>query len=164
VATGTCPHCGRRLDDVDRHVRLILPDPVRRVPERERAPRTWGSERGPFIEVQGIGAFVRVLLPIRLRDVGSLTVGTWLGIDPSRLRDIWELWNTPAYVSLELDGYLANAVEPWGEAVLGARASAAVRDPSEIPYLKASSNVVLQRVLTDEWPHDEILEPYRSVL
>jgi hypothetical protein len=46
------------MDEHNRHVRFVLPDPVLAVPESERAERTWGHD--PLLQVQGIGAFVRV--------------------------------------------------------------------------------------------------------
>lgn len=150
-----CPTCGRPIDDHDRHVRLVLPDAVLRVPEGERAERTLGS--GPLLQVQGIGAFVRVLLPIKLTGGFTLTIGTWLAIDPARLHEVWECWWTDAYRDLVLEGYLANAIEPWGEAVLGAAATASVRDPEQIPYVRSSPEPNLDRVLTTEWPHEDIL-------
>ena len=143
-------------------MRLLLPDPVLAVPPDERATRTWGQD--PLLQVQGIGAFVRVLLPIRLSEASALTVGTWLAINPDRMRSVWEMWETPGYATLELDGYLANAIPPWGDQVLGSPASAEVRDPSSFPYLRASSEPVLDSILTRTWPHEEILEAYASIL
>ncbi len=162
MSTRLCPTCGRPIDEHDRHVRLVLPDPVLAVPPEERALRTWGSD--PLIQVQGVGAFVRVLLPIRLTDGFSLTVGTWLAIDPERLRSVWEQWETPAYEMLELDGYLANRIPPWGDAVLGAPCTATVRDPSQFPYLAVSTHPDLNAVLSQEWQHVDILEAYAAVL
>lgn len=143
-------------------MRLILPDPVLAVPPDERASRTWGQD--PLLQVQGIGAFVRVLLPIRLSEASVLTVGTWLAIDPDRMKSVWEQWETPAYATLELDGYLANAIPPWGDQVLGSPASGAVIDPSLFPYLRASSEPVLDSILTRTWQHQDILEAYASIL
>lgn len=159
---GACSSCGRSLDMHNRDVRLVLPDPVLAVPADERAARTWGND--PLLQVQGVGAFVRVLLPIRLSEDASLTIGTWLAIDPSQLRGVWEQWETDEYASLELDGLLANAIPPWGERVLGAPASAAVIDPSSFPYLLSSPEPVLDSILTKTWPHGEVLDAYASIL
>jgi hypothetical protein len=158
----TCPTCGRPLDEHDRHVRLRLPDPVLAVPESERG-ETWGGEETAFLQVEQIGAFVRVLLPITLTGGYSLTIGTWLAIDPSQLGHVWETWNTDEYSTLTLVGYLANAIEPWGAALLGAPANAGVRSPDELPWLTSSSDSELERVLTLEWPHDAILGAWEGV-
>lgn len=162
MSQGLCPSCGRRLDEHNRHVRFVLPDPVLAVPESERVERTWGHD--PLLQVQGIGAFVRVLLPIQLTGGFSLTVGTWLAINPSGLREVWELWETPAYAELVLDGFLANALPPWGEKVLGEPAVAAVRDSTQWPYIQQSGAPTLHAVLSTEWPHDAILAAYASVI
>ena len=162
MSTPACPTCGRPLDLHDRHVRMKLPDPVLAVPEEDRASRTLG--RDPLIQVQGVGAFVRVLLPIRLTGGYSLTVGTWLAIDPANLRSVWEEWIKDDYSSLVLDGFLANAIPPWGEAVLSAPATATVRDPKLNPYITASPHPVLGEVLATEWPHEDVLAPYEGLL
>jgi hypothetical protein len=141
---------------------MKLPDPVLAVPPEEMASRSWGSD--PLLQVQGVGAFVRVLLPIRLTGGYSLTVGTWLAIDPANLRPVWEGWDTDAYASLVLEGFLANAIPPWGDAVLSAPATAAVRDPKLNPYIASSQHPVLGEVLATEWPHEEVLAPYDGLL
>jgi hypothetical protein len=161
-AATTCPTCGRPLDEHDRHVRLILPDPVLRVPAEERAARTWGAD--PLLQVDGIGAFVRVLLPIALSGGYSLTYGTWLAINPAELTSVWERWSTDAYRDLRLDGFLANAIPPWGEKVLGSPATASILDPNQFPYIVGSQSTSLDRVLSDVWPHEEILSAVESVL
>jgi hypothetical protein len=140
---------------------MELPDPVLAVPPDERAARMWGGD--PLLQVQGVGAFVRVLLPIRLTEAAALTVGTWLAIDPARLTGVWERWETDAYATLELEGYLAKAIPPWGDRVLGAPAIAAVIDPSSFPCLRSSPDAMLDDILTRTWPHDAILDAYASV-
>jgi hypothetical protein len=132
------------------------------VPRDARETRTWGHD--PLIQVQGVGAFVRVLLPIRLTDGYTLTVGTWLAIDPSRLHAVWEMWETTQYESLVLDGFLANEIPPWGAEVLGAPSTAIVRDPEQVPYLSSSSQPDLSAILTRDWPHEVILAAYQSFL
>ncbi len=143
-------------------MRFVQPDPVLDVPADERAARTWGHD--PLLQVQGVGAFVRVLLPIRLTDGYTLTVGTWLGINPAILRSVWEIWDTSEYASLVLDGFLANRIPPWGDHVLGAPATAKVRDPEQWPYVTDTGHADLAGVLTTEWPHDLVLDAYRSIV
>jgi hypothetical protein len=162
MSAPVCPTCGRPLDLHDRHVRMHLPDPVLAVPPEERPARTWGNDT--HLQVQGVGAFVRVLLPIRLTGGFSLTVGTWLAIDPADFRSVWEEWDTESYSSLVLEGFLANAIPPWGDAVLGAPATAAVRDPKLNPYIASSEHLILGEVLATEWPHEEVLAPYDGLL
>jgi hypothetical protein len=133
-----------------------LPDPVLEVPADERSSRTWGSD--PLLQVQGVGAFVRVMLPIRLTDGHSLTFGTWLAINPSELPSVWERWETDTYPSIVLEGYLANAIAPWGRSVFGAPATATVREPTQNPYITATTQTALAEVIEREWPYREVLE------
>jgi hypothetical protein len=162
MTDGVCPTCGRSLDEHDRHVRLVLPDPVLATPAEERSSRTWGAD--PLLQVQGVGAFVRVLLRIALSGGYSLTFGTWLAINPAEMTSVWERWPTDGYRDLTLEGFLANAIPPWGDDVLGSPALARVRDPSQFPYIESSSAPLLSRVLSDKWPHEEILRSVESVL
>jgi hypothetical protein len=164
MTSSVCPTCGRPRVEHDVHVRLLLPDAVVAVAEEERADRTWGDATSPLLQVQGIGAFVRVLLPIQLADHALLTVATWLAIDPARLAEVWAAWNTPDYGDLALDGYLGNAIAPWGDSVLGAPAAATVRDPTNLPTICSSSHAALADVLAQVWPRDHVLRPYQSVL
>jgi hypothetical protein len=152
---GRCSLCGRPLDAHNREIRAKLPDPVLAVPASERADRTWGND--VLMQVQGIGAFVRVLLPIRLSGGYSIRVAVWLGVHPTDLRHAYEVWWAPEYVDLRLEGRLATAVPPWGDEVFGKPASAIVRDPDQLPYLSSTTDSMLTRVLAEEWPHEEIL-------
>jgi hypothetical protein len=152
---GLCPKCGRPIDAHDRHIRFALPDPVLDVPEAEREERTWGND--VLLQVQAVGCFVRVLLPVHLTGGYTVTFGTWLGVTPEDLRRSYEVWEQPAYMSLELEGRLANAVPPWGAAVFAKPASARVRDPNQAPYLESSPDPQLSDVLSREWPHEEVL-------
>lgn len=115
------------------------------------------------MQVQGIGAFVRALLPIRLTGGYSLTVGTWIAIDPSLMRAVWEDWDTERYATLALDGFLANAIPPWGRDVLGAPAKIAVLDPAMNPRVVSSEAPLLHALISEEWGHDEVLGAYASL-
>lgn len=157
-----CTTCGRPIDEHNRHVRFLLPDPVLSILPDERAGRIWGSD--PLIQVQGIGAFVRVRLPIQLTDGFTLTLGTWMAIDPAEFRSVWERWDTSEYASLQLNGYLANAIPPWGEDVFGGEVTAVVAHATQNPQIQASSHPVLGPVLNNDWPHEMILAAYRSAL
>jgi hypothetical protein len=152
--------CGRPVDVHDRHVRFRLPDPVLASPDREQAPGTWLSHDTPdssvMMQVPFVGAFVRALLPVRLTGGHTLTFGVWVGIDPGELPRVFAIWWEPQYADLRLDGALANRIQPWG--LLAAPVSLAVRDPGQTPYCSASLDPLFSRVLTNEWPHAEILD------
>jgi hypothetical protein len=154
-----CTNCGRAKDAHDRHVRFSLPTPVSDLPERESTPGTWLSHATPresvMMQVNGVGAFVRVLLPVRLEGGYQVTYGAWLGINPDQLQETFAAWWAPEYPDLRLDGRLANTIEPWG--LLGAPVTATVRDPDQTPYLTESTDPQLAAVITTTWSHDEVL-------
>jgi hypothetical protein len=117
---------------------------------------TGGTPReSVMMEVPNVGAFVRVLFPIRLTGGFSLTYGLRLEVSPADLRSTFDIWFDPAYANLQLNGRLANPVLPWG--LLGAPVAAVVRDPDQTPYCASSSDETLNRVLTDEWDHEMVL-------
>lgn len=70
TAGGRCPTCDRPLDTHDRHIRFTLPDPVLDTTGRVRAPGTWMNDvdarTSVMLQVPGVGAFVRALVPVRL--------------------------------------------------------------------------------------------------
>lgn len=136
-------------------MRVVLPDPVLEVPEPERAGVTWGGD--PLLQVDGLGAFVRCLLPVHLSGGMLLMFGTWLSVHPDDLLRAHAVWETPGYASLELFGVLANAIKPWGAAIFAAPARIAVRDAGQLPYVVSSDDVVLGRVIADEWDRDTVL-------
>jgi hypothetical protein len=154
-----CSSCGRPLVEHNRHVRFTLPDPVLDTPEQERTPGTWMSHANAYesvmMQVPDVGAFVRALLPIRLTDGHAITFGVWIAIDPAHLQPVFTTWWEPAYQDLRMAGWLANAISPWG--LLSAPVQTVVRNADETPYCDSSSNLQLDRVLHEEWPHDLIL-------
>src|SRR2546423_14679769 len=50
---------------------------------------------------------------------------------------------------------------PWG--LLAAPVSAVVRDPNHTPYCVSSPEPMLARVLTEEWPHEDLLGRCRAI-
>ena len=155
----TCSECGRPLDEHDRHLRFGLPQPVLDlVPDAtQRAAKTWGND--VLMQVDGVGAFVRILIPIRLSGGYTLTFGAWLGVSPDALRHAYEVWWKAAeYLEMELDGVLANMLPPWEDDTYRRRLSARPRVGDEVPYATSSSDTSLARILATEWPHAEILD------
>lgn len=149
-----CPSCGRTLEAHDQHVRFGLPDPVLAIPVDERAGRTWETE--VMMQVEGLGAFVRALLPVRLEGGHMLTFGLWLGVAPADMHRALEQWWSPSYKDLVLDGFIANEVWPWG--ILAKPARAVVRDPDATPYIDSSTDHEMQHVITDTWPHQFVMD------
>jgi hypothetical protein len=109
------------------------------------------------MQVQGIGAFVRVLVPVHLTGGYKVTFGAWLGVHPDDLRRAYEVWPTDDYSALALEGHLANMLPPWEAETIARPMTAAVRNTDEFPYAENSTDPFLQRVLTEEWPHELVL-------
>lgn len=112
-------------------------------------------QTGTMIQAEGYGAFVRALLPVRLTGGYTVTYGLWLGVHREDMHRALAQWHAPTYPELVLDGVLANAVEPWG--LLAVPAQAVVRDPEQTPYIDSSPDVLLSRVLRDDWSHEDVL-------
>jgi hypothetical protein len=114
------------------------------------------ANQSVMMMVPTVGSFLRVLLPVQLSGGYTVTFGAWLGVHPDDLKRAFSVWTAPDYVDLRLDGRLANALPAWD--VFAAPAAAAVRDPEHTPHIISSSDEVLSRVLTEQWPHEEILD------
>lgn len=129
------------LDAHNRHVRFRLPDPVLDGLREGLPEGTWLSHEDPgmsvMMQVPGLDAFVRALLPVRLSGGHTVTYGVWVGIHPGDLQRAFGVWWQPEYAELRLDGMLANSLQPWG--LLAAPVSLAVRDPEQTPYCAAST-------------------------
>ena len=147
-----CPACGRPLDEHDRHVRFKVPEPVLSIPEQDRAAVTWGND--VLMQVQRVGAFVRILVPIKLAGGYTMTYGAWL---PNDLHRAWEVWRAPEYSELRLHGVLANILPLPGSETYGKPIEAAVLDVDRVPYAVDSSDESMRRLLQDEWPHEVVL-------
>jgi hypothetical protein len=157
---GVCPSCGRPLDEHDRHVRFVLPQPVLEAEQETTTPSIWLSHSDAnssvMMQVPGVGAFVRALLPVQLTGGYTVTFGLWLAVHPDDLQRAFRVWWEPDYANLVLDGRIANVVPPWG--LLAKPVRAVVRDTEETPYCDHSSDADVARVLSDEWPHPQILD------
>ncbi|MEU4243314.1 DUF2199 domain-containing protein [Actinoplanes sp. NPDC026619] len=148
-----CSCCGAPLDGVDLDIRSALPDALLALSAEQRAS-VWGNS--DFQRLEGVGGFLRCLMPVRLSGGGSVTYSVWLRLDDEQLRHAVAVWSTPEYAALELHGEVANAIKPWPE-LLGEAAGAVVRDAGTLPYLVADEDTLLSRVLTDVWDRDDVL-------
>lgn len=131
---------------------------MRDLPDQEKTAGTWMSHvdaaGSVMIVVPDAGPFLRALLPVRLTEGHTITFGVWLLIHPSDLQATYEVWSEPEYRNLRINGWLANAIQPWG--LLAAPVEAGVRSVEETPYCERSSDPDLDRVLRAEWPHEQV--------
>lgn len=148
-----CPCCGEAIEATDRFdIRCHLPDVAVKDPDRPRS-----SPMDALMLVKDEGAFLRVLLPVRLSSGKDLVFGTWMRVSEDDARRAYDLWDDASYADLRLEGELANAIKPWGERLL-APVTAVVRDVNEIPYVESSPDPFVAQVIDEEWDHDRVLE------
>jgi hypothetical protein len=96
---------------------------------------------------------VRFRLPDPVLNTGKF--GGWVALDPADLRRTYAVWWEPGYQHLRLHAWLANDLPFWG--LLAAAVELEVRDPEQTPYCARSSAPELNRVLTEVWPHQDVL-------
>lgn len=150
-----CPTCGRSLDEHNRHIRFVVPEPVLSIPEEERAALTWGNDL--LMQVKGIGGFVRILVPVKLSGGYTVTYSVWLSVESPDLRRAWEVWSKPSYQQLRLRGVLANMLPGWESETYIKPVEAAVLNPEHTPYAVESPDEFMRSVIHDEWPHEFVL-------
>jgi hypothetical protein len=155
-----CSRCGAGVEPVDLDILTALPDPVRDLPADRRAAASGNRD---FQMLDGVGAFIRCLMPVRLSGGGQLTYSVWLSVDDDQLRAAYADWETPAYRDLVLDGTIANAIRPWPD-LSGESARAEVRETDVLPYLVGEPGSLLEEVLTVEWDRDDVLSRIRDPL
>jgi hypothetical protein len=163
VTTAICPSCGRPADEHNRHLRFGVPEPVLSIPEGERAARTWGND--VLMQVRDLGAFVRIMVPVKLSGGYKVTFGAWLSVHPDDLRRAWEVWTDPSYAQLRLSGVLANMLPGWEDDTYVKPVEAAVLNVEHTPYAVDSTDDFMRRVIQDEWPHEAVLDaiaPYEG--
>ena len=152
----SCPKCGRPLEEHNRHIRFGVPEPILSIPEKERAALTWGND--VLMRVEGVGGFVRILIPVKLTGGYTVTYGAWLSVEYADLRRAWEVWqDDSSYEQLRLSGVLANMLPGWENETYVKPLEAAVIDVQHTPYAIDSPDDFMRRVIKDEWPHDVVL-------
>lgn len=114
------------------------------------------ANRSMMMQVPDLGDYVRCLLPVRLTGGFTVTFGVWLEVGGEDLHRAFAAWWAPEYRDLVLEGRLANPIPVWG--LLGAPAEARVHHEHQTPYLDRTTDPVLDRVLTEQWPHEAILD------
>ncbi|MEU3605136.1 DUF2199 domain-containing protein [Streptomyces sp. NPDC035033] len=158
AAPTTCSCCGDALADERRiDVMFGLPDVAFELPEEAR--RSPGPSA--LLALDGAGFFVRCLLPVRLTGDTELVLGAWVETDEETFRWAAGVWDDEdAYPELVVRGRFANAVQPWGEEVLGAEFTGRIRDVEELPYLVEGRDPVAARLLAGTWDRDDVLSRF----
>lgn len=95
VETQICVSCGRPVGERNRHVRFQWPDPVLQKWGPEGDPEAWmtgpTANESVMMQVNGVGVFVRALLPVGLSGGYSVTFGVWVTIDHSKSHHVPDL-------------------------------------------------------------------------
>jgi hypothetical protein len=117
-----------------------------------------------LLEVEGVGCFVRCLLPLALTGGTSLVVGTWVRVSEAGFGAAQRSWESYGYEELVLAGTLANAVPPFEDELLHAPVTVGVRDRDDLPYVTGSDRPGVARVLATTWDRDHVLSHCREPL
>ncbi len=156
-----CACCGVAPDPSGRPLSITFEQPDVIFDIEPELLDTWGGD--PFLAIKDVGFFVRVLLPVKLTDGFAVNFGTWLETDPESFRQAWRTWNFPEYADLEIEGYVANRIEPWGT-LPHELVKATVREMEDVPFLTSCDDETVTRILTETWPHAEVFKPYLELL
>nr|WP_158515524.1 DUF2199 domain-containing protein [Kitasatospora sp. MBT63] len=162
-----CTCCDGTLSAGDPRFNLSLPDPVAKM--SAYAQETCIRFLSDFmVSTENIGAFTRALLPVTLTDGRTVTFGVWVAIDGPTYRYISELGRDGTdeeYATMEFDGLLANALEPWGRKVLRAEVSVAIPDSPfdrPTPQIISSTHATVTRMLSEPWAPGKVLTGSRA--
>lgn len=141
------------------HIRYELPDVVLEQDITVESGRLWMShatvQESAMIAAEGIGSFVRALLPVHLTGGYTVTFGVWVVVPTEEMHRALSEWFSPWYPRLVIDGHLANEIAPWS--VSGAPTRISVIDPDHIPYVTSSPNHEMTAVLQCAWNHKVVL-------
>ena len=161
AAATPCACCGVAPDPSGKPLSITFEQPDVIFDIEPELLDTWGGD--PFLAIKDVGFFVRVILPVKLTDGFAIDFGTWLETDSDSFRQAWQAWNFPEYADLEIEGYVANAIEPW-KRLPHKLVKATVREMEDVPYLTSCDDELVTRILSDTWPHAEVFKPYLPVL
>lgn len=140
--------------------RFGLPDGV----GAGQAPLRYAGGLRALLEAEGVGCFVRVMLPLALSGDTWLAVGTWVRVGEADFGAAQRGWESFGYEEMVLAGTLANAVAPFGDELLHAPVTVGVRDRDDLPYVIGSDRPGVARVLATVWDRDHVLGHCREPL
>jgi hypothetical protein len=138
----------------------VQPDDFAALSAEERAAGVVFESRA-FIVAEGFGAAARVILPIGLDTGHTVTLGVWVAPhDPDTMaRTARE--GGAAWVGYTFTGTLLNAVRPWPETVHTEITARGLVD-GELARVVDAADPLLKRVLTEKWPHQDVVDARRA--
>ncbi|MFS8101956.1 hypothetical protein LFM09_32990 [Lentzea alba] len=155
-----CHCCGDELSADNLAWDFVQPDDFANLSAKQRAKAITFESR-VFIVAEGFGAATRVILPISLDTGHTVTLGVWVAPhDPDTMtRTARE--GGAAWVGYRFTGTLLNAVEPWPEVIHTELTAQGFAD-GELARVVDAENPLLQRVLTEKWPHQAVVGARRA--
>jgi hypothetical protein len=121
-----CSCCGKPIPEGNLAWDIEEPDPLAYLSETERAANLVVQTRA-IVQVEGLGNFIRVILPVPVEHDRQATFG----------------------------GRLVTALRPWPD-IFGVWTQALVPAADKVPQLVHSVDPLLAHVLTNVWPEDVI--------
>ncbi len=101
-------------------------------------------------------------MSVRLVGGHEIAYAVWLESDLGTLRRAYEVWDEPAYISMTIEGTMANDLPPWPGVAIGAQVRSRPRSPDELPYVVGSSVPAVATMLSEAWDHDHVLRTLQS--
>jgi hypothetical protein len=153
---GAACDCGGHLDPEHPGFDLALPHLVAELSEEERGRRV-KSDTGAIIIAEGVGNFLKVRLPIRLDDGGTVVYLAWVYLQAAVIDDFVQRVRNDNLADHRFEGLLCNAIGPWGEDVLRAPVvlgGQRINEDGSVRHSEVleSSDPLLSKVLTETWP------------
>lgn len=152
--SGHCLGCGGPLDPEHPRFDIALPQPLAEISDAERTACV-STETDKLIVADGIGNFIKVLLPISLDDGRRVTYSLWVGMNGSVLEAMSQRMRTQGMAGIKIEGVLANSLHPWGDGML--KADAQIESKQTEPggynlFIVGSTAPELKRIIQGSWP------------
>lgn len=156
-----CACCDGQLDENHRRYNYVLPDDLADLSEAELAQQaTFRSDAMIHLSVNGWQrAYARALMTVALDDGRQVTFGVWIRVASEAEYIDFVTYHREASdkPTLTFTGNLTNAVQPWGQAILGATVRVQGTDPRRTDNIVTTDHLLLARVLTEPWSASEVL-------
>jgi len=150
-----CGVCGLPWSEHTTDLQFGLPDEVLNRLDEVADADAWMSGITPsdsdLLRLPPFGAYIRALLPVRVKGGGILTYGTWVKVEPGQFDQLRAVWPSAGYAALRTNGTLANKL-PFQHAIY-AEVIVEVIDPDRKPVITSSSDSWTQELLGTELPH-----------
>ena len=156
----TCHCCGETLSADNLAWDFLQPDDFAELSAKQRAAAITFESRA-FIVAEGFGAAARVILPIGLDTGHPVTLGVGVAPHAPDTMARTARQGGSAWVGYTFTGTLLNAVEPWPETIHTEITARGLVD-GELARVVDAADPLLKRVLTEKWPHRDVVGARRA--